>query len=153
MTTIRSLCLCLAFLLAVLGAGLACAEDKDKKEELPHPKTLEELKSAMQKVLEKEHVPGAGVALALGGEILWCGGFGNADVAAGRNITCETEFRVGYVSKSFVSLALLKLSEEGKIDLDAKLADIAPEIPMKNPWGTTSPVRIANVLELRVWAP
>jgi CubicO group peptidase (beta-lactamase class C family) len=138
---------CLVLCLAVLGARIAVAQDASKKEELPHPKTLEELKTAMQSVLEKNHLPGAGVALVSGGDVVWCGGFGKADVAAGRDIACDTEFRVGSVSKSFVSLALLKLMEEGKIDLNAKLAEIAPEIPMKNAWESSEPVRVANLLE------
>ncbi len=118
-----------------------------KKEEPPHPKTLEELQKAMRDVLEKEHIPGAGLALVANGEVLWCGGIGKADTAANRDIACDTEFRVGSVSKSFVALALLKLLEEGKINLYARLQDVAPEIPMKNRWESSNPVRIMNLLE------
>jgi len=81
-----------------------------QKDDLPHPKTVEELKKAMKDVLDKEHVPGAGVALIANGELLWCGGIGKADIAANRDVTCDTEFRVGSVSKTFVALALLKLA-------------------------------------------
>jgi CubicO group peptidase (beta-lactamase class C family) len=79
--------------------------------------------------------------------LLWCGGFGKADLASGRDITCDTEFRVGSISKSFVALALLKLQEEGKINLEARLQDVAPEVPVKNSWESTNPVRIVNLLE------
>jgi CubicO group peptidase (beta-lactamase class C family) len=134
-------------LVLVLALNSAFAQDKTKNDELPHPKTLGELKSAMQTILEKQHVPGVGIALVSGGEVLWCGGLGKADIAANRDITCQTEFRVGSISKSFVSLALLKLSEQGKIDLNAKLADIAPEVPMNSAWEASNPVRVANILE------
>jgi CubicO group peptidase (beta-lactamase class C family) len=118
-----------------------------KKEELPHPKTLPELQKAMKDVVDKAHLPGAGIALVSNGELLWCGGIGKADLASGRDITCDTEFRVGSISKSFVALALLKLQEEGKINLEARLQDVAPEVPVKNPWESTNPVRIVNLLE------
>ncbi len=118
-----------------------------KKEELPHPKTLPELQKAMKDVVDKAHLPGAGVALVSNGELLWCGGIGKADLASGRDITCDTEFRVGSISKSFVALALLKLQEEGKINLEARLQDVAPEVPVKNSWESTNPVRIVNLLE------
>jgi CubicO group peptidase (beta-lactamase class C family) len=118
-----------------------------QKEDLPHPKTLEELQKAMKDVLEKEHVPGAGVALVARGELLWCAGLGKADVAANRDATCDTEFRVGSISKTFVALALLKLQEEGKINLYARLQDVAPEVPFKNRWEAAHPVRIVNLLE------
>src|SRR5271157_5016653 len=114
---------------------------------LPHPRTLEALQKAMQDVLDKEHVPGAGIALIVNGEISWCGGIGKADIAAHRGAACDTEFRVGSISKTFVALALLKLQEEGKINLYARLQDVAPEITVKNRWESTNPVRIVNLLE------
>ena len=135
----------------LLAAALALApsqsEAQQKKEDLPHPKTVEELQKAMKDVLDKEHVPGAGVALVANGQLLWCGGIGKADLATGREMSCDTEFRVGSISKTFVALALLKLQEEGKINLYARLQDVAPEIPVKNRWETTQPVRIVNLLE------
>jgi CubicO group peptidase (beta-lactamase class C family) len=118
-----------------------------QKEDLPHPKTVEEFKKAIKEVLDKERVPGAGVALIANGELLWCGGIGKADLAANRDVTCDTEFRVGSISKTFVALALLKLQEEGRINLYARLQDVAPEIPVKNKWEAAHPVRVVNLLE------
>jgi CubicO group peptidase (beta-lactamase class C family) len=137
-----TVCLSIAALLLlspIIGA--------QQKEDLPHPKTLPELQKAMKDVLDKDHVPGAGVALVSNGELLWCGGLGKADIASTRDVTCDTEFRVGSISKSFVALALLKLQEEGKINLEARLQDVAPEVPVKNRWESTNPVRIVNLLE------
>jgi CubicO group peptidase (beta-lactamase class C family) len=139
-----------AAILLLLSTGLACVPPRStaqQKEDLPHPKSVEELKKAMKDVLDKEHVPGAGVALVANGEVLWCGGIGQADIAANRAVSCDTEFRVGSISKTFVALALLKLQEEGKINLYARLQDIAPEIPFTNRWEATHPVRIVNLLE------
>ena len=140
----RRLTVSLSLIALLLLTPVARAQEK---ENLPHPKTLEELQKAMKDVVDKDHVPGAGVALVSNGELLWCGGFGKADIASGRDITCDTEFRVGSISKSFVALALLKLQEEGKINLEARLKDIAPEIPIENRWASTNPVRIVNLLE------
>jgi CubicO group peptidase (beta-lactamase class C family) len=119
---------------------------QEKKEPEP-PKTLQELQKAIQEQVDKNHLPGAGVALVSKGELLWCGGFGVADLASKRAVSCDTEFRVGSISKTFVSLALLKLQEEGKVDLNARLQDVAPEIPTANRWEATSPIHIVNLLE------
>jgi len=134
-------------LLIVGPATLAFPQVEQKKEVLLHPKTLEELQKAMKGVVEKEHVTGAGVALVSNGQLFWCGGIGKADLAANRDVTCDTEFRVGSISKTFVALALLKLQEDGRINLYSRLQDVAPEIPMKNRWGGTNPVRVVNLLE------
>src|SRR5215470_10295701 len=126
---------------------LLAQKPENKKPELPHPKTLDEFQSAAKKILDDTHVPGAGIALVSNGALLWCGGIGKTDVPQNRDITCDTEFRVGSISKTFVSLALLKLEEEGRINLQSRLQDVAPEVPFHNPWESTNAVRITTLLE------
>lgn len=120
---------------------------QEKQDDAPQAKTLDEFKAQAAKLVARERVPGAGIALVSNGALLWCGGFGKADIAAGRDAACDTEFRVDSISKTFVALALLKLQEAAKIDLQARLRDVAPEVLMKNEWEATNPVRIANLLE------
>jgi len=137
----------LALTYALFCASLPLALCAQEKSEPAPPKTLEELQKSIQSELDKNHVPGAGVALISRGDLLWCGGIGQADLASKKPITCDTEFRVGSISKSFVALALLKLQEQGKINLDAHLRDVAPEVPAQNAWDSAHPVRIVNLLE------
>jgi len=142
--------LCASFLVslfAVLTIQPPLALYAQERPQPAPPKSLEELQKAIKTELDKNHLPGAGVALVSHGELLWCGGIGNADVASKKPITCDTEFRVASISKTFVALALLKLQEEGKINLEARLHDVAPEIPVQNAWEATHPVRIVNLLE------
>src|SRR6266481_346509 len=142
--------LCAGFLVSVFALLIILSPCPLSAREEPEPaplKSLDDLQKAVKAELDKNHVPGAGVALVSRGELLWCGGIGDADVAAKKPITCDTEFRVASISKSFVALALLKLQEEGKINLEARLHDVAPEIPVNNRWEATHPVRIVNLLE------
>src|SRR5215813_2331929 len=145
MKKLRSTCITVGILTLAVAYPVASAQEK--KDDLHHPQTLDELKKAMSDVVAKTKVPGAGIALVSHGEVLWCGGIGKGDLAASRDINCDTEFRVGSVSKTFIALALLKLEEEGKINLQARVKDLAPEVPMKNAWDSTAPVRVVNLLE------
>ncbi|MBS1840459.1 MAG: beta-lactamase family protein [Acidobacteria bacterium] len=138
--------LCSLSLCATSSLALA-QQPSEKKDEPPQPKSLAEFQSAAKSILEKEHIPGAGIALISNGQLLWCGGIGKASYTLNRDVACDTEFRVGSISKTFISLALLKLEEEGRINLQSRLQDVAPEIPLHNPWESANPVRIANVLE------
>ena len=135
----------LAILLALVAVP-APTQEAPGAESGPPPGMLGLLQE-IQGVLMHEHVPGVGIALVAKDRIIWTGGVGKADVAANRDVTSDTFFRVGSISKGFVALALLKLQEEGKIDLNAKLAILAPEIPAQNPWEATHPIRIADLLE------
>jgi CubicO group peptidase (beta-lactamase class C family) len=131
-----------------LTVSLACAQrPTEKKTEARQPKSLAEFQSAAKSILEREHVPGAGIALISNGQLLWCGGIGKASYLTNRAVTCDTQFRVGSISKTFISLALLRLEEEGRINLQSRLEDVAPEVPFHNPWESTNPVRITNLLE------
>jgi CubicO group peptidase (beta-lactamase class C family) len=134
----------LRLLLAAAGLHLSLAQAT----ELPAPpKDLSELQSRLTKLAQDAGVPGVGVAVFDRVGVTWSAGIGSADIARKEPATADTLFRVGSITKSFVALALLRLAEHGAIDLDARLKDIAPEIPVTNPWDKTDPVTVAEVLE------
>ncbi len=113
----------------------------------PKPQTIEQLKAAIADVLKRTHTPGCGFALVAKDSLIFAGGVGKADLATNRDVTADTTFRIGSITKSFVALSFLKLNEQGKVDLHAKVADVAPEVKIVNRWDATDPVRIVNLLE------
>ncbi len=68
-----------------------------------------ELQQRLAQILKDHHVPGMGVALVEHKSVVWSAGIGLADVATGQAATADTLFRVGSISKMFISLAVLKL--------------------------------------------
>ncbi len=56
-------------------------------------------------------------------------------------------FCVSSITKSFTSLGIMKLVERGKINLQDKVKDIAPEISFENPWEETHPLKVVHLLE------
>jgi CubicO group peptidase (beta-lactamase class C family) len=126
--------------------SLSCA-GKPQESEPPVPQTTEELQQAIADVLKETKTPGAGVVLVSKDEVLWTAGIGLADRATGRQVTPETMFRAGSISKSFVALALLKLQEEGKLQLDDRIHDLVGDIEFTNPWEETDPLRLVHLLE------
>jgi len=129
--------------LAMLALGACSGESKPSAT----PANIEELKSAVAAILKKYDVPGIGIALVTKDKVVWTGGVGKADIAANRDVSADTMFRVGSITKGFVALTALQLAERHKLDLDEKVADAAPEIPVVNPWEATNPVTLADLLE------
>jgi CubicO group peptidase (beta-lactamase class C family) len=111
------------------------------------PKTTDELRQQIEKVLKDTRTPGAGVAIVRRDGPEWVAGIGLADVAANQPVTPDTLFRIGSTSKAFVSLSVLKLQQEGKLNLQDTLKSRAPDLEFTNPWEATDPVRIVNLLE------
>jgi CubicO group peptidase (beta-lactamase class C family) len=113
----------------------------------PLPKSLDEFKAAVQKVLDDTRVPGAGIALVRLDGVEWAGGVGYADRDARTPVTADTHFRAGSISKIFVAAALVQLYEDGEIDLNTPIAELAPELDIDNAWQLEEPVRLIHVLE------
>jgi CubicO group peptidase (beta-lactamase class C family) len=70
-------------------------------------------------VLEKYDVPGAAIALVHNGEVAWSKGYGFADKAKQIPVTPKTVFQTGSISKAVAAWGVMRLFQEGKINLDA----------------------------------
>ncbi|MCE1199017.1 MAG: beta-lactamase family protein [Marinilabiliales bacterium] len=130
-------------LLWILSLGVQ-AQENGKSWSIP---TLTSLKDSIGQVMKESNAAGAGIVILSGDSTLWMGGMGMADRESGRLADENTLFRLGSLSKTMVSLALLKLQEEGKLSLKDKISDLIPEIRFDNPWEKTHPVRVEHLLE------
>jgi CubicO group peptidase (beta-lactamase class C family) len=64
------------------------------------------------------HVPGVSIAVIHGGKIEWARGFGVIRIG-GSPVTPETLFQAASISKPVTAVAVLRLVQSGKLDLDA----------------------------------
>ena len=120
----------------------------DKKEEKPKPaESIPELQQQLEKILKDTHTPGVSVAIVHKDGPEWIAGLGVADVASNRANTADTLFRIGSTSKAFASLSILLLRDESKLSLDDPVHKLAPDVWFDNPWESTDPVRVVNLLE------
>ena len=129
------------FSLAV--SGQARTDD----EEAAVPTTIDELKAEITKILEEREVPSIGVALVDENGPVWIDAIGKSNLANDIDVDTDSMYRIGSTSKMFVALSVLKLVEEGRLSLDDKVSDLAPEIEFENQWESTDPVRIVHLLE------
>ncbi len=110
------------------------------------PRTIEELRTRVAGVLARERLPGVALALVTRDGPIWIGGVGVRDLETGAPVEADTVFRVGSLAKSLVTLGVMRLADQGKLDIDRPLREILPGV-VDNPWEATSPVTIAQLLE------
>jgi CubicO group peptidase (beta-lactamase class C family) len=111
------------------------------------PKTLNELQDSIQKILIETNTLGAGIAMVSGDSVVLLRGFGKTDSENNSDVNPNTLFRLGSVSKLFVGLAILKLQEEGRLNLKDKVKDLIPDLKIINPSQEKHPIRVENLLE------
>lgn len=71
--------------------------------------------------MEFYDIPGSSIALVKEGKLVWSEAYGLADVQTGRKLTKDTPMRVQSISKSITAWGIMKLVEQGKIELDAPI--------------------------------
>ncbi|HEY4553401.1 MAG TPA: serine hydrolase domain-containing protein [Bacillaceae bacterium] len=89
-----------------------------------------ELEAYIEDMMKKEEIPGAAVAIAENGSVIYSRGFGLRDLETRDPVTPETIFGIASVTKSFTALAIMKPAEEGKLDLQESVVTYLPDVQL-----------------------
>ena len=130
----RRLALGLAPILALASvAGTALAEASfptaGKPEDVGLSSTqLKRLEAETQKHIDAGLVPGAVMMVARRGKVAWTSVLGDRDKAANAKMQMDSIFRIYSMTKPIVSVALMQMVEEGKLQISDPVAQYLPEI-------------------------
>lgn len=91
----------------------------------------EEMATALQATLEASvgngGLPGAQAAVVFPDGRVWSGAAGEANRQTGEDVTTETRFPIGSITKLFTATAILRLAERGELSLDDTVAAWVPD--------------------------
>lgn len=85
--------------------------------------------AVMENVLREFNLAGGAVAIARRGDLVHARGYGLANVAVKTPVTTDTLFSIASVTKAISGVSVLKLVEDGKLKLEARLVDVLKDIP------------------------
>jgi len=108
---------------------------------------LTQLQQDIINIQKSANIPALGVVLIDNGEPVWITSLGKANLAEKIAVDEHSLFPIGSISKMFIGLAVLKLVEEGKLNLNDKVRELVPEIKFENKWQATNPVLLVHLLE------
>jgi CubicO group peptidase (beta-lactamase class C family) len=132
-----------AVAVAILAASAARAADKVAKGK-PAPSLAKDPRvvSAVELArtwLEGQRayarIPGISAEIVHDQEVLWKGGFGQADVATNRPATADTVYSICSISKLFTSVAVMQQRDEGRLHLEDPVAKHLPWFQLKKTEG------------------
>lgn len=78
-------------------------------------------------------LPGLAIAVVQNGSVIYSHGFGLRDVKGSLPVTSKTIFAIGSISKSFTSLSMGMLNDEGRLDWDKPVRQYLPEFQVYDP--------------------
>ena len=139
-------------LLGLLLVFLSVASGVSARQKSLSPEKRAEIGKAVSSFISANKVPGIGAAVVLDGEPVWSAGFGMADLENSSPATSSTLFRLGSISKPITAVAILQLSERGKLDLDAPVQKYCPVFPQKE-WPITSRELLGHLGGIRHYNP
>jgi len=90
-----------------------------------------------------DSTPGVAVGVYQPGKISYTGGFGRASLTKAGRITAATRFELASLSKPFTALAVLALSDKGKLSTAAPARRYLPELPDYTPG---QPITVLHLL-------
>ena len=90
------------------------------------PERLRNIDAFWASEIERQRVPGAVVAIARNGKLVYFKAFGLADKAQGLAMATDSVFQLASMTKIMVAVGSLALTEQGRLPLQSKLADYFP---------------------------
>jgi CubicO group peptidase (beta-lactamase class C family) len=110
---------------------------------------MESYDQIIASLMRKYAIPGGAVAVVRDGKLFYARGFGYADVENKTPVQPDALFRIASVSKPITSAAIMKLVEEGKLNLDDRVAPLIAHLTPA-PGATVDPrweqITIRNLL-------
>lgn len=101
-----------------------------------------------------EHIPGMVYGVMLDGRLVHTGTYGTANRIENIPVHRATRFRIASMSKSFTAMAILKLRDAGRLQLDDPVERHIPQFRKVQPLTSDSPrITLRHLLQMDVGFP
>lgn len=104
----------------------AVFSDPDRLEKIK--KAFPAIDSLYRATAEMNHFPGLAYGIVVDGKLVHTGNYGYTDIEKKIPVNSSSVFRIASMSKSFTAMAILKLRDEGKLNLDDPASKYIPEL-------------------------
>jgi len=90
------------------------------------------LDTRVKQLMAKPAMVGLAIGVVENGRITFLQGYGETEAGSGDPVTPDTVFRWASTSKGVAATMVAKLSEQGKVNLEAPVANYAPDLRLPN---------------------
>ena len=123
----------------LVALALLCVVPTDKLHAQKHRLAEDAVQRAEQLIrvqIQRQRIPGLSAAIAIDNKLVWSSGFGRSDIENSVPAHTDTVYRTASIAKPMTAVAVLKLFEQGKLNLDESVQEYCPHYPQKE-WPVT----------------
>lgn len=129
---------------SLAGANVFTAEQVEQ--------LIPQIEQYMEQSMQQWGVPGAAIGIVAEDRLVYAKGFGERVLGSGQTVDPDTVFEIGSTSKAFTGVTQAIAVEEGLVDWDDRVIDLAADFRMNDPWVTTE-FRFRDLLAQRSGLP
>lgn len=145
---IKNLKLFLTVIISVLfTVQSSSAQQQKKMSQKKGQKVFDAVMKETSEMIKEMRIPGLAVGVIYGPNS-YSAGLGITKVGTDEAVTPDTHFQIGSVTKTFLSTVAMKQSEQGILDLNARVVDILPWWKVSDP-EATSKARVVDLFHHR----
>ena len=118
-------------LFLLLHLLLACSQVGEQTQEISQSNLSTSLDSLGRTIIAEGNILGFSVTIDSSGTSIYNGNFGYLDTSKTKAIQHDTRFDIASVSKMIGVAVIMKLVEQGKLNLDQTIEELLPDFPKK----------------------
>jgi len=100
------------------------------------PSVAARVREAAAEAVARHHVPGLSIGVVEGDALTFCESFGFSDLESRAPMDPERRQCIASITKTMVGLCAMALVDDGRLSLDARVADLLPEVRFDGPAAT-----------------
>jgi D-alanyl-D-alanine carboxypeptidase len=89
--------------------------------QISQPDSMLGVDSVVVNFMGNYHIPGMSLAVSKDGRLVYAKGYGYADMSTREEVTKSSLFRAGQISQTITAIAIMKLIQDGKLSLEARV--------------------------------
>lgn len=105
------------------------------------PERIAELESLIETSMAEVGPPGLAIGVIVDGEVVYTKGFGVTEIGKDQPVTPQTIFQLASTAKTATSTAIMRLVEDGEIELDAPVTNYLPYFQVADERGAQITIR------------
>jgi CubicO group peptidase (beta-lactamase class C family) len=113
--------------------------------------TIDYMEYEVAQLMKEHDLPSVVIALIDGEDIICEQAFGLSNLEDRTPATLETVYKIGSISKVFTGIEIMRMYEEGLIDLDSPITEYLPDFSIKNQ--SSDPITVRSLLAHRSGLP